>query len=247
MADYSQLMYDIEVHAVEGLRKYFDNGGSPNEIHNGVPLFTTMVEMYLRSPQFKECVRAFIDYGLHFSDQALLAVLSDNSEKLLQELHINANIVHQKYFAFKNTFTPLDGVTLLHYCAEYNHLECAKVLMHYGADVNAKAGLDEQGFGGHTPLFHAVAQHNNNSAEVLHFLLEHSADALVTVKGLIWGKGYEWETFIPAVNPISYAMMGLLPQIHRNPAMIAHNVSLLLRHAYGINYQLPNIPNAYLK
>jgi len=247
MADYSQLMYDIEVHSAEGLQKYFDKGGNPNEVLNGVPLFTTLVEMYLRSPLFKECVRVFIKHGLNFADQAFLAVLSDNAEKLEQELKVNANIVHQKYSVFRNTFTPLDGATLLHYCAEYNHLDCAKVLVLHGADVNAKAGLDEHGFGGHTPIFHAVAQHNNNSADVLHFLLENSADALFTVKGLIWGKGYEWETFIPSVNPINYAMMGLLPQMRRNPVMIAHNVSLLLRHAYGINYQLPNIPNAYLK
>lgn len=31
-----------------------------------------------------------------------------------------------------------------------------------------------------------------------------------SVEGIIWGEGYDWETFIPSVNPISYAMMGLL-------------------------------------
>jgi len=82
---------------------------------------------------------------------------------------------------------------------------------------------------------------------MLNYLLELSADLALTVKGLIWGKGYEWETFIPAVNPISYAMMGLLPQVHRDPLIIAKVISLLLRKAYGIEYTLPNVPNAYLK
>jgi len=41
---------------------------------------------------------------------------------------------------------------------------------------------------------------------MLDFLLTKSADLLITVKGLVWGRGYEWETLIPAVNPISYAM-----------------------------------------
>ncbi|WP_255485143.1 hypothetical protein HDF18_24175 [Mucilaginibacter sp. X5P1] len=106
--------------------------------------------------------------------------------------------------------------------------------------------MDEYGFGGHTPIFHTVNQNNNNSAKVLDLLLENGADLSVTVKGLIWGKGYEWETFIPAVNPISYAIMGLLPQIHRKEETVAEIVSLLIKHAYGINYRMPNIPNAYL-
>ena len=61
MPDYTQMLYDIEVHSVAGIRNYFAQGGSPNEVHNGEPLFTTMVEMYFRSPRFKDCVREFID------------------------------------------------------------------------------------------------------------------------------------------------------------------------------------------
>lgn len=82
---------------------------------------------------------------------------------------------------------------------------------------------------------------------MLHFLLKHGADISITVRGLIWGKGYEWETFIPAVNPISYAMMGLLPQMHRKEAHIAATVSALVKHAYGIDYTPPNVPNKYLR
>jgi hypothetical protein len=42
-------------------------------------------------------------------------------------------------------------------------------------------------------------------------LLGTGAELKKTVPGLIRGKGYPWETLCPAVNPISYAMMGLLP------------------------------------
>ena len=82
---------------------------------------------------------------------------------------------------------------------------------------------------------------------MLHFLLENHADLSHTVKGLIWGRGYEWETFIPAVNPISYAMMGLLPMMHRRQDTVAEVVSLLIKYAYEIDYKPPNVPNAYLK
>lgn len=82
---------------------------------------------------------------------------------------------------------------------------------------------------------------------MLDYLLSQSIDLKITVNGLIWGKGYEWETLIPAVNPISYAMMGLLPQMHRNEITISKVVSLLLKAAYGIEYIPSNVPNKYLK
>lgn len=247
MPNYNQLLYDIEVHSVEGIRRYFEEGGNPNEVHDGVPLVTTMVEMYTRTPRFKDCVKSFIDYGLEFEDKTLLAVLTDDAQKLEEIVKSDPAIISKTYSLFNNSYTSLTGSTLLHFCAEYNSLACAKVLVKYGADINAKAGLDENGFGGHTPIFHTVNQNSNNSADMLYFLLENSADLSITIKGLIWGRGYEWETFIPAVNPLSYAMMGLLPQMHRNPKIVAEVVSLLIKYAYGINYTLPNVPNAYLK
>jgi len=246
MPDRNQILYDIEVHSTEGIRKYFEEGGNPNEIHDDVPLFTTMVEMYTRTPRFAACVKAFIDAGLEFEDKALLAVLIDDAERLETLVSNDPGIVSKTYSSYNNTYTPLTGGTLLHYCAEYNSVACAKVLVKYGADINARAGLDEHGFGGHTPIFHTVNQNSNNSADMLHFLLDNKADVTITVKGFIWGKGYEWETFIPAVNPISYAMMGLLPQVHRKQETIADVVSLLVKHAYGIDYTQANVPNAYL-
>jgi hypothetical protein len=68
----------------------------------------------------------------------------------------------------------------------------------------------------------------------------------LTIKGLIWGKGYEWETFIPAVNPISYAMMGLLCQFQRTEQQIYEVVSLLMKANDGTEYYPTNIPNKYL-
>lgn len=247
MPDYTKMLYDIEVHSLEGIRSYFEQGGDPNEVHNGMPLFTTMVEMYTRTPRFKDCVKAFIDAGLKFEDQALLAVLTDDGEKLRELINNDPAIISKTYSDYNNTYTPLTGGTLLHFCAEYNSIACAKVLVQAGADINAKADLDEHGFGSHTPIFHTVNQNSNNSVDMLRFLLENSADLGITVKGLIWGRGYEWETFIPAVNPVSYAMMGLLPQMHRKEKTVAEVVSLLLKHAYGIDYTPANVPNAYLK
>jgi len=247
MPDQTQVIYDIEVHSVDGIKKYFADGGSPNDIlPDGMPLFTMMVEMYTRGSRFKDCIRAFIDAGLEYEDNALLAVLAHDATGLEQFLKADKTIVQKTYAQYNNTYTPLTGGTLMHFCAEYNSIDCARLLLEYGADVNAIAATDKHGFGGHTPIFHTVNQNGNSSIDMLHFLLDNKADLFITVKGLIWGKGYEWETFVPAVNPISYAMMGLLPQFHRKEKTINDVVSLLIKHAYGIDYVPPNVPNAYL-
>ncbi len=247
MADYEQILYDIEVHSLQGISRYFDQGGSPNEIHNGVPLFTTMVEMYMRSPRFKQCVQAFIEHGLVYQEKALLAVLADDAELLEALIKADPGLAWKTYDLYNNTYTPLTGGTLLHFCAEYNSVRCAKILLRSQADVNARAATDGYGFGGHTPIFHTVNQNGNHSAAMMHLLAEHGADLGYTIKGLIWGKGYPWETFIPSVNPISYAMMGLLPQMHRPETAIAETVSILIRYAWGIEYAPGNVPCAYLK
>jgi hypothetical protein len=49
------------------------------------------------------------------------------------------------------------------------------------------------------------------------------------------------------VNPISYAMMGLLPQMHRNEETISKIVTALLKYEYGIDYNPGNVPCAYLR
>jgi ankyrin repeat protein len=247
MPDYNQMLYSMEVHSVEGIQNYFSQGGNPNEVHDGVPLFTTMVEMYTRTPRFKDCVKVFVNAGLIFEHQSLLAIFLDEAQKLEEIIAVSVTILDERFSIFKNTYTPLSGATLLHFCAEYNAVNCAKTLIRHGADVNAKAGLDEYGFGGHTPIFHTVNQNNNNSMDMLNLLLEHSADLSITVKGLIWGKGYEWETWIPSVNPVSYCMMGLLPQMHRKETTIASISTLLVKKAYGVDYTPANVPCAYLK
>lgn len=245
--DYLQkLIGDIEIQSVEGIKDCFNNGVDPNMIHNNRPLIYELINEYPRGPKFKESFQAFVDHGLEFEDKVLLAVFLDDAVLLETQLTSNPGAVKNKY-SFNCTFTPLYEASLLHICAEYNHVSCAKLLLKYGADINARAGSDEYGFGGHTPIFHTVNQNENRCIDMMKFLVSQSADLTVTVKGLIWGKDYEWETFIPAVNPISYAMMGLLRQFQRRESQIYEVVTILLRAAYGIDYIPLNIPNAYLR
>lgn len=235
----------LELHAVDGIRNCFVHGLDANSLHNDQPLIYELLSEYTRSPRFNDCVKAFVDAGLQFDDRALLAVLLNDATMLEDGLKKDPSIV-SKRISFRAAYTPLDEVTLLHVCAEFNHVTCAEVLVKHGADVNAVAGTDEFGFGAQTPIFHTVNQNNHQSKEMMHFLLEYGVKLDVTVKGIIWGKGYPWETLIPSVNPISYAMMGLLPQVHRNEKTIHEVVSLLLKHQYDIDYKSGNVPNKYL-
>lgn len=244
--DYLQkIITDFELHSAEGIRTCFENGVNPNETVNGKPLIFQLINMYTRGPFFKSCIRAFADHGVDFADKILLSVLLDDAALLDQQLTADNSAIAKQY-SFDCTFTPLYEVSLLHICAEYNHLKSAEILVKHGADINSKAGTDENGFGGHTPVFHTVNQDANKSLDVLKFLISRNADLGITVKGLIWGKGYEWETFIPSVNPISYAMMGLLRQFQRTEKHIYDVVSLLLKGSYNIDYFPQNIPNKYL-
>lgn len=244
--DYLQkIIIDFELHDVEGIKTCFENGVNPNQIYRDKPLIYELINMYSRGPDFKECIRIFVDYGLEFEDKILLAVLMDDFVLLESVLSEDETAIHKKY-SLDCTFTPLHEVSLLHICAEYNHVACAKVLVKHGLDINVKAGFDEHGFGGHTPIFHTVNQHANVCFDMLTYLLAQTADPAMTVKGLIWGKSYEWETYIPSVNPISYAMMGLLRQFQRSEIQIYEVVELLQKAAFGMDYTPANVPNKYL-
>ena len=244
--DYSQkIITDIEIHSADGIKECFENGINPNDHYKGKTLINELITEYGRGPKFSECFKVFVDYGLDLGDKVLLAVFL-NDDVSLDALLVGNNQAIKNRYTFDCAFTPLYDASLLHICAEFNHLACAKVLVKHGADVNTKAGVDEYGFGGQTPIFHTVNQNSNKCMDVMKYLIDESADLTITLKGIIWGKGYEWETFIPSVNPISYAMMGLLRQFQRTEKNIYEIVSILMRAKYGTEYFPKNIPNKYL-
>jgi hypothetical protein len=84
--------------------------------------------------------------------------------------------------------TPLKGTTLLHLCADYDELEVARWLIERGMDVNARAEVDAEGFGGHTALFGTVVsqpafwmnyQSRPQTAPFTQLLLDNGADPKV--------------------------------------------------------------------
>lgn len=242
--DTKNLNIACELHDVKGISAILESGFFEEYSDKNPPIWLLIGE-YTRSPRFSACAKVFLENGHRLNDPILEAVLLDDADLLRKSISENPEGIHTKH-SLPCAYTPFLEVSLLHICAEFNHASCAEVLVKAGLDINTTAGIDEFGFGGHTPIFHTVNQNTHQSKEMLNFCLEHGADLDLTVRGLIWGKGYPWETLIPAVNPISYAMMGLLPQMHRQEGVIADVVSKLLKHRFAIDYISPNIPNKYL-
>jgi ankyrin repeat protein len=97
----------------------------------------------------------------------------------------------------------LRGATLLHVAAEYGNVEAAKLLLERGADVNARALVDEAAVGGQTPLFHAVTQFGDWGLPVAQLLLERGADLSLRVK--LPGH-YERPGEVVECTPLGYAV-----------------------------------------
>lgn len=77
--------------------------------------------------------------------------------------------------------TPLEGATLLHMCVDFDEIEIARWMIERGADVNAKAAVGADGFGGHTALFGCVVSqsyraHCREDDEFARLLLDRGAD-----------------------------------------------------------------------
>ena len=56
------------------------------------------------------------------------------------------------------------------------------LLLDRGADVNARSTVDEAGVGGHTAIFHAVTQFDDDGLPVTQLLVERGADLAVRAK-----------------------------------------------------------------
>jgi hypothetical protein len=236
----------IELHSVEQIRSALDGGLNPRSLIRGKSLVNWLTEMYSRGDDFPKCLRLLLDRGAVLDDPVVAPVLLNDAEALASAIRANPALLGHRT-TMVSAFTPLVGASLLHVAAEYGNADVARTLIDMGADVNAAAGIDEYGLNGHTPVFHTVNSSHNHAAPILRMLLEAGATSDVAVRGITWGKGFEWETTIFDVTPVSYAQFGLLPQVHRRESDIYDNIKLLLKASGRTPPPLENVPNRYLR
>ncbi|MDE2729562.1 MAG: ankyrin repeat domain-containing protein [Gemmatimonadota bacterium] len=189
-----------------------------------------------RNPGNKaDCLRVMVEAGVELPDTPPMALHLRDRDRLERHLandhHMLAmsfsaedilppryGIKHPSPYAYA---TPLaGGVTLLHMAVEFCDVEMARWLLEQGADVNAPAGTDHEGYGGWTPLFHAMASLHvpRNFTDMADLLLEHGADPAVRAslrKPTTDGGEYTWRD----VTAAEYARKFVYPDLVNQDAL----------------------------
>ncbi len=240
-----EILVAFELHSVERIRAILDTGFDPQAPIQGKAPVQWLTEMYTRSDRFPACLRLLLDHGAVLDDPRVAPVLLDDADGLTAAIQADRSLLQHRT-SMVSAFTPLAGASLLHVAAEYGNVNAARVLLEMGAEVDARADLDEHGLNGQTPLFHTVNSNGNRSEPVLRLLLEAGARSDVRLAGITWGRGFEWETMCFDVTPVSYAQLGLLPQMHRDERDVYANIKLLLEASGCPVPPLENVPNRYL-
>jgi Ankyrin repeat len=241
-----ELLSAFDGHDTEGVRAALVARADASSPVRGKLPVNRLLQEYTRSARLGECLRLLFERGAVLDDPVVAPVLLDDADAIKSAILATPSLLAHRT-TMVSAFTSLAGVSLLHVAAEYGNLSAARALIEAGADVNATAAFDEHGLNGHTPLFHTVNSIANRSEPIMRLLLDSGARTDVRLAGITWGKGYEWETTFFDVTPISYAQMGLLPQVHRSESDIYSNIRALLEAAGRSIPALDNIPSRYLR
>lgn len=240
-----EFLIACELHDPQRLAAALDHGIAATTPLDGKLPAAWLLEMYTRSDRLPACLRVLLDRGAVLADPRLLPVLLNDAAGVAAAAAAEPALLHHRT-TMRSPFTPLDRATLLHVAAEFGHLDAAVALISAGAEVNARAGIDADGLGGHTPIFHTVNSYANRAAPVMRALLASGADPNLQVPGLVWGRGFEWESTFFDLTPLAYAQLGTLPQMHRDAQHIDATVRALLAAAGRRVPLMPNVPNRYL-
>jgi len=135
-----------------------------------------VLETDSRDPSAKhQILEMYVQNGFELPDTPTMALHRGRIDLLEEHLRRDPGLL-QRTFTFEEIYppelgchderlathgTPLAGTTLLHMCVDYDETEIARWLFAHGMDVDAKAAIDRDGFGGHTALFATVVSQPN--------------------------------------------------------------------------------------
>jgi ankyrin repeat protein len=209
------------------------NCADPQRKYPGTAL-DFVIGTYGRSEQLGECIDILIEAGgvSKYNIPAVLQLLRARVDLLAESLDAEPALLHRRFpeLDFGSSGArrlTLRGATLLHVAAEYGNVEAARLLLDRGADVNARATVDEAGIGGQTPIFHAVTHYGDWGLPVAQLLLDRGADLSVRVK--LPGH-YERPEEVVECTALGYALLFPGADDHttnRDPAPETRSVTLL--------------------
>jgi hypothetical protein len=153
---------------------FLDDADVPLDNGRGETLapLAMVLETYSRNPDGKHAIlRRFRERGYEWADTPMMAFHGGDPDRLKMHLQHDPQLL-QRRFAYREIYppepgcaddnrsglhgTPIAGTTLLHLSIDFDEREIFDWLLDKGADVNAAAAVDEEGFGGHTPLYNAL-------------------------------------------------------------------------------------------
>lgn len=131
-----------------------------------------VLETYSRNPAGKHAIlKIFAAHGYQLPDTPMMAFHCGDVSQMERHLRRDPRLIERR-FTLREIYpvecgcasngqsgmhwTPIDGTTLVHLAIDFREREILDWLLAQGADVNARAMIDSDGFGGHTPLFNAV-------------------------------------------------------------------------------------------
>jgi hypothetical protein len=169
------------------------------------------LETYGRNPTGKHAVlEIFARQGYALPDTPMMAFHRGDVKRLKDFLRRDPGLVERRFSLVEiyppelgcakdgrsgMHWTPIDGTTLLHLAVDFDEFEIFELLPAQGADVNARAKVDGEGFGGHTPLFNTVVSHGSHAGSMARRLVERGASTTVRAslrKFLDWCETPRW-------------------------------------------------------
>jgi ankyrin repeat protein len=198
-----------------------DHGANPNCRDHGYEIgrhsypgtaLDYLIAGYARSVErLSTCIDVLLRSGgeTRYDAPAVLALLRNRLGGLAEQIDADPALVNRRFPELDCGMSggrqlTLRGGTLLHVAAEFGNLAAATLLLDRGADVNARATVDDAGVGGHTALFHAVTQFDDGGLPVTELLVERGADLAVRVK---LPGDYERPGEVVECTPLGYALL----------------------------------------
>ena len=204
LADGAHLMGPCEGHGFATIKWLLDRGMDPN-YHDedwGCTALMALLQTYTRSnpDELHECIDAMIAAGADFEDGPVMDLHRGRHDKLVSRIEAEPTLVNRRFDLNYGNHLPLRGATLLHVAAEYGEVACADLLLQYGADIDAKAGIHD-GVGGQTPIYHAIGSNQGSCYSMFEHLI--GKNPRLDSKALI---RLEKEGEILELTPLGYAL-----------------------------------------